>query len=131
MCPHVPKRVPNASQTHPKLIPNASQTHPNAPQSHPQGLSDPAIPDVPRDAALRLCHDAIKQLARRYNGTAVALPATELPPPYARGAEAAADAGGLGVGGEGDGKMPGPSAAFGVRAGAARAEETVEAVGAA
>ncbi|GFR41833.1 hypothetical protein Agub_g2611 [Astrephomene gubernaculifera] len=43
-----------------------------------QGLSEPGTPDSVRDQALRMCHDVIKSLARRYNGTTVALPPTEL-----------------------------------------------------
>ncbi|GIM04670.1 hypothetical protein Vretimale_9277, partial [Volvox reticuliferus] len=46
-----------------------------------QGLSEPGIPEAVREQALRLYHDVIKQLARRYNGTLVPLPQDELPPP--------------------------------------------------
>ncbi|GIL65763.1 hypothetical protein Vafri_19458 [Volvox africanus] len=45
-----------------------------------QGLSEPGIPEAVREQALRLCHDVVKQLARRYNGTLVPLPQDELPP---------------------------------------------------
>ncbi|KXZ47996.1 hypothetical protein GPECTOR_31g359 [Gonium pectorale] len=43
-----------------------------------QGLSDECVSDTVREQALRHCHDVIKQLARRYNGTLVTLPESEM-----------------------------------------------------
>ncbi|EFJ47008.1 hypothetical protein VOLCADRAFT_92545 [Volvox carteri f. nagariensis] len=45
-----------------------------------QGLSEPSLPETVREQALRLCHDVVKQLARRYDGELVPLPHDEATP---------------------------------------------------